>query len=174
MTSSPAMHTRSHARRLARLVAPWLLLLAICACGRGPRAEGSSEPAVAPAVAPAVPAEAPVTLPDSLMPLAEGGTVQPRDPGVSTLSVVFPNDQFEQVRTRVREWMPAHGWTLVPGSEVDAESAARTLEELGQREAAALARQTPTFGASYQRDGHTVAVNLDGLDGALTLNLNWF
>ncbi len=70
--------------------------------------------------------------------------------------------------------MPADGWTLVAGSETDSERNARNLEELGMNEAAALARQTPSYGASFQREGATVAVTLDSLSGTPQMNVSWF
>jgi hypothetical protein len=162
--------------RALRLLSSALLLAAICACGRGGSNEEapSAQPtAPAPAVQPSAPS-GPVTLPDAIMPLTEGGQVEPREPDVSTVTARFPNGQFDALRTRVREWMPANGWTLVEGSETDSERTASSLEALGMREAAELARRTPSFGASYQRAGQTVAVNIDSLDGTLSMRLNWF
>jgi len=154
--------------RATRIAASAALLIAICACGTAPRDEGGEV-----AATPEAPA-GPVTLPDDVMPLTEGGEVSPRDPGVSTVTARFPDGDFDALRTRVREWMPAHGWTLVEGSEVDGERNAANLESMGMTEAAELARRTPSFGASYQQDGQTVAVNLDSLDGTLQMSINWF
>ncbi len=155
--------------RALRLAASTLVLVAILACGRG--APDEPVPVAAPIVAP----PEPLVLPDALLPLTEGGTVEPRSPGVSTVMATFPETtSFETLRARVTTWMPAQGWTLVEGSQTDAESTARNLEEMGMREAAALARNTPTYGASWQREGSTVAINLDRLDGTLRMSLNWF
>jgi hypothetical protein len=70
--------------------------------------------------------------------------------------------------------MPAHGWTLVPGSEVDSERTAASLEEMGMHDAAELARSRPSFGASYQRGGKTAAIVIDSMDGTLQQNISWF
>jgi hypothetical protein len=161
------MLLREH--RGLQIAAAFALLAAICACG-GRR---SSEPAVSdPTVDPAAPS-GPVTLPDALMPLTEGGQVQAREPGSATLMATFPNDQFDALRTRVRTWMPAHGWTLVSGSETDSARTAESLEGMGMHEAAELARRSHSFGASYQQSGQTVAVSLDDTSGTLTMSLNW-
>lgn len=171
------MTPRSRRRRAGQILTAALLLAAICACA--PRETTATDPpsataAEAPAPTAAPTPAAPIVLPDSLMPLAEGGQAQPRSPETSTLSVVFPSDQFDTVRSRVQTWMPANGWTLVAGSETDSARTAASLEELGQHAAAELARATPSYGASYQQQGHTVAVNLMTVDGALTLSFNWF
>src|SRR5436190_14213626 len=99
--------------RALRIVASSSMLIAILACGRGTDAP---PPVVAdPVVQPAQPA-GPPALPDDIMPLTEGGEVQARDPGTASVIAHFPNGQFDTLRARVTDWMPAHGWTLVPGS----------------------------------------------------------
>lgn len=152
-----------------RLLASASILAAILACGRG------APDGPAPVAAPIVTAPEPLVLPDALMPLTEGGTVEPRSPDVSTVTATFPETtSFETLRERITTWMPAQGWTLVEGSQTDGETTARNLEQMGMREAAALARNTPTYGASWQREGSTVAINLDRFDGTLRMSLNWF
>lgn len=165
------MSTRS---RALRLLASALVLAAICACG-GSRS-GEAAPAVDTPTAEATPvaSQESLTLPDALMPLTEGGTVLERSPGADSLTTRFSDDEFDALRSRVTTWMPAHGWTLVPNSEVDAERTAATLEEMGMHDAAELARSHPIFGASYQRDGQTVAIGLQHLNDALEMSFNWF
>ena len=160
------MNVRRH--RAIRIAASAAVLIAICACGTAPPEEGDD---VAPVV---TPASGPVTLPDDVMPLTEGGEVAPREPDVSTVTARFGDGDFERLRNRVQTFMDSHGWTLVEGSEVDSERNAANLESMGMTEAAALARRSPSYGASYQQDGQTVAVLLDSLDGTLQMSINWF
>jgi hypothetical protein len=107
------------------------------------------------------------------MPLTEGGEVSPREPGTNTVIAAFPDGDFESLRARTREWLPAHGWTLVPGSETDSERTAANLEEMGMTAAAETARATSSYGGSYQRGGQTVVVTLMTTDGALTMHIDW-
>ena len=165
----------STSTRALRLIASALCLAAICACGgsRTDEAPAADPPAADPPAADP-PAAGPTVLPDVLMPLTEGGTVLERQPDADSLTTRFADSEFDALRSRVTTWMPAHGWTLVPNSEVDAERTAATLEEMGMHDAAELARSHPIFGASYQREGQTVAINLQHADDALEMSFNWF
>jgi hypothetical protein len=156
-----------------RIAASFSLLVALCACGRAatpPPEETAGEVARGEAAPPT----GPVTLPDALMPLTEGGEVQPRDPGTASVIARFPNGSFDTLRARVTEWMPANGWTMVPSSETDSARTAQSLEEMGMQAAADLARRTQSWGASYQRAGSTVAIVIDTADGTLQMNISWF
>ncbi|MGE3636235.1 MAG: hypothetical protein AB7P00_40410, partial [Sandaracinaceae bacterium] len=86
----------------------------------------------------------------------------------------FADGDVEAIHRRITQWMPAHGWTLVDGSEVNSDMTARTLESLGLREAAELARNVPSYGASFQQGSTTCAVSIDSLQGTLTMSINWF
>lgn len=150
------------------------LLLAVCflsgACCYVPApAPHAAEP---PQVEEPAPPQ-PIVLPASIAPLGEGGEVTVQD--AENIHYRFTTIDFPGLRERTTTWLLAHGWTVVPGSEVDEQIVARGLEEMGQAEAARLARERPSFGASYQHAGcaQTLAVTIDSLDG-LRLMLSWF
>jgi hypothetical protein len=93
----------------------------------------------------------------------------------TSLIVSFEGLVFTDVQPRFERWLGSGEWTLVPGSITDQNATAEVLEDLGQSEAAALARQSSVWGGSWQRFGTTLAVGVSAMPGqTLQVSLSKF